>query len=185
VSRRTAHHQARRGQSAALQTGFHLLQGGFCATLDADGQNDPADLPKLLEKLEGAELVTGVRAKRRDSGGKKIASRIGNGARNWLLHETIRDSACGFKVCRSAGLKALPWFDGAHRVTPALFALNGGRIVEVEINHRPRQRGVSHYGNARRAITGLKLIRTVRRLQREARRKAAVNSPQRHKDTKT
>jgi dolichol-phosphate mannosyltransferase len=167
------HHEMNRGQSAALKTGFEKVRGEFCLTLDGDGQNDPADIPKLLALIDGADVVTGIRAKRRDNFGKRIASRIGNGARNWLLSERIRDSACGFKVFRASLLKELPWFDGAHRLMPALFALQRARIVEIEVNHRPRGGGASHYGNLSRGIAGLKLIRKVRKLQRESRRKSA------------
>ncbi len=166
------HHDTNRGQSAALKTGFEAVRGEFCLTLDGDGQNDPADIPKLLEKIDDADVVTGIRAKRRDNWGKRMASRIGNGARNWLLHETIRDSACGFKVFRASLLKQLPWFDGAHRLMPALFALQGARIIEIPVNHRPRGGGASHYGNLSRGIAGLKLIRMVRKLQRNAKRTA-------------
>jgi dolichol-phosphate mannosyltransferase len=170
-SRIAIHHETNQGQSAALKTGFGRVRGEFCLTLDGDGQNDPADIPKLLERIEDADVVTGIRAKRRDNWGKRMASRIGNGARNWLLNETIRDSACGFKVFRAALLGELPWFDGAHRLMPALFALQDARIVEIPVNHRPRGGGASHYGNLSRGIAGLKLIRKVRKLQREARQR--------------
>ncbi len=150
-------HAWRWGQSAALCTGFEVARGELVATMDADGQADPADLPRLLERLaeRGADAVCGVRARRADPGVKRVASRIGNGVRRRLTGDVTLDAGCTYRVVRRDALRELPVFDGLHRWLPALLRLQGLRVVELPVAHRPRPAGVSKYGVRDRALRGL------------------------------
>jgi len=116
------------GQSAALYAGFQAADGDVIVTMDADLQNDPADLPKMLRYYGEYDMVTGWRHQRQDSLSKKIASRIGNGFRNWLTNETIHDTGCSLKVMRAEMLKRIKMFHGLHRFLPTLMRLEGARI---------------------------------------------------------
>jgi len=147
------------------------------ATLDADGQNDPADLPALLAKLEGHDLVCGIRVNRRDVWSKRVASRIGNGVRNALLGEKILDTGCSLKAMRVDFIRRLPWFDGAHRFIPALFSLFGARTAQAPVNHRPRLRGHTHYGSLLRGVRGLRDVFRLRRFRRLLRRGLPLPRP--------
>ena len=145
-----------RGQSAAFCAGFDFARGELLVTLDADGQNDPADIPALLALYDqGADMVIGWRVKRRDSFMKRIASKIGNGVRNWLTRETVRDTGCSLKVMRADMARRLPRFKGMHRFLPTLMKLQGAKVAETQVNHRPRLKGVSKYGTWDRAVAGL------------------------------
>ena len=148
-------HRRNFGQSAAQATGFRYAQGRIFATLDADRQNDPADLPKLIEQLANADCVCGVRRKRQDNWLRKVASRIGNGFRNWLTGDRIRDSGCTLRVIKREALTEIPMFNGMHRFLPTLLRFQGRQVVELEVNHRPRVWGVSKYGIIKRAMRGL------------------------------
>jgi dolichol-phosphate mannosyltransferase len=145
---RVLRHRRNFGQSAAVATGFRHARGLFVATLDGDGQNDPADLPRLLDHLSatGADCVTGIRAVRHDSLLKRISSRVANGFRNWVTGDRISDSGCGIRVVRRACLAEVPVFNGMHRFLPTLMRAQGFRVEEMAVNHRPRVRGMSKYG---------------------------------------
>lgn len=134
------------GQSAALEAGFRAARGELVAILDADLQNDPADLPALLAALDEADCVCGVRQARRDRFSARIASRIANGVRRRVLGDAISDIGCSLRVVRRSFLERLPMFHGAHRFLPVLLAQGGARIVERPVHHRPRRYGRSKYG---------------------------------------
>jgi len=138
------------GQSAATLAGLRAAAGDVLVTLDGDGQNNPADIPRLVEKLSEADVVCGYRAKRRDSWSRRAGSRIGNGVRNRFTRDGVRDTGCSLKAFRRACLDDLPPVNGVHRFMPAYFRLHGRRIVELPVDHRPRTRGRSKYTNLRR-----------------------------------
>jgi len=148
------HHDTCRGQSAALATGFDRARGRVIATLDADLQNDPGDLPAMLARLEadGLDAVLGYRATRRDTWVKRLSSRIGNGVRRWLTQDGVRDTGCATRVVRRRALASLPRFDGMHRFIPALLHMNGFRYAEVPVAHHARRHGRSKYGIRNRAL---------------------------------
>lgn len=149
----------RSGQSAAVRAGVKLARGAWIATLDGDGQNDPADIPALLNvALKGNDalgLVGGLRLKRQDSLSKKIGTRIGNGVRQALLNDGCPDTGCGLKVFRRDLFLQFPAFAALHRFLPALTQIYGYTAAYVPVNHRPRLRGVSKYGNLQRALVGI------------------------------
>jgi len=150
------------GQSAALFAGFQAAAGEIVITLDADLQNDPADVPRLLAYFGGYDMVNGWRHNRQDTWSKKIGSRIGNGVRNWLTRETIHDTGCSLKIMRAQMLKRIKMYRGLHRFLPTLMRLEGAKVVEVKVNHRARLFGVSKYTNYRRAIEGFYDLLAVR-----------------------
>ena len=136
------------GQSAALGAAFQAAQGKIFITLDADGQNDPADIPALVARLDSCDLCCGYRAKRQDTWSKRYGSRLANAVRNRALRETIRDTGCTLKAFRAEWARRLPMqFRGLHRFLPALMALAGARIAELPVHHRPRAAGQSKYTN--------------------------------------
>ena len=148
------------GQSAAINTGVKAATGDWIATLDGDGQNDPADIPALLaralsESSVGPLLIAGHRTRRQDGRVKRLTSRVANGARARLLHDHTADTGCGLKLFRRADFLDLPRFDHMHRYLPALFLRAGGQVVSVPVNHRPRTRGTSKYGTLDRLWVGL------------------------------
>ena len=171
---RVLRHKQCCGQSAALRTGVSAALGTVVATLDGDGQNDPADLPALLEtwrKLNGAGtglLVVGFRKHRKDTGWRRLSSRIANGVRGYLLNDRTPDTGCGLKVFARDVFLALPYFDHMHRFLPALVQRAGGKVVSIEVNHRPRLRGRSKYGTWNRLWAGLVDLCGVLWLQRRA-----------------
>jgi glycosyltransferase involved in cell wall biosynthesis len=156
----------RRGQSAALFTGFRHARGGIVVTLDADLQNDPADIPKLLAELERWDAVCGVRTQRRDPLVRRVSARVANAVRNRLTHETIRDTGCSLRVCKRAWLGRLPRFDGMHRFLPTLLKTAGARVTELPVNHRPRRAGRSKYGVWNRILRAGRDLLAVRWMQR-------------------
>ena len=143
-----------KGQSAAMFAGINAATGEIIATLDGDLQNDPADIPKLLEHMEkeGLDLVCGYRAKRKDTTFKRIQSRIANGVRSRFIGDGVRDTGCSLKAMRQDCREALLPFTGMHRFIPALIKNAGYKVGEIAVNHRPRQHGVSKYGFGNRAI---------------------------------
>jgi dolichol-phosphate mannosyltransferase len=145
------------GQSAALAAGFRAARGVLLATLDGDGQNDPADIPLLLAVLERdhLDLVNGVRARRRDSWVRRVSSRLANGFRNGLTGERVSDVGCAIRVFRREPALRVPVFKGMHRFFPTLLRLQGCRIAERPVNHRPRERGQTKYGIHNRLWVGL------------------------------
>lgn len=171
---RTLRHRARAGQSAALRTGIRAAQAAWIVTLDGDGQNDPADIPALLQRRDRAAtrnmLVAGVRVHRQDSRAKRWASWVANGIRRRLLADRARDTGCGLKLFPRAAFLDLPFFDHMHRFLPALFGAAGLTLIEHPVNHRPRIRGRSHYGIVDRALVGLIDLLGVAWLQRRSAR---------------
>ena len=168
-------HRASCGQSAAVCTGVRAARGAWIATLDGDGQNDPADIPSLLARAEaedghGPVLIAGHRIRRRDSRVKRMSSQVANRARAWLLGDETPDTGCGLKVFRRSAFLELPQFDHMHRYLPALFLRAGGRVVSVPVGHRPRLRGRSNYGVWDRLWVGLFDLAGVYWLQRRWRR---------------
>jgi len=159
---------ANAGQSAALAAGFRAARGGIVVTLDSDLQNDPADIPALVAKLnaDGATAVVGYRLNRRDTAWKRLQSRIANGVRNWLNAETIRDTGCSLKAFRAEAVRALPMYQGMHRFLPTLIKLYGGTVVEVPVHHRPRRFGTTKYGMMNRVLRSFVDALAVRWMQR-------------------
>jgi dolichol-phosphate mannosyltransferase len=147
---RQIRHATSSGQSAAVRSGVRAARGGIVATLDGDGQNNPAFLPDLIATIEkGGErvgLVAGQRIGRKDTGFKKIQSRIANGVRGTILRDGTRDTGCGLKAFRREVFLAMPYFDGPHRFLPALVRREGYEIAYVDVIDRPRHSGVSNYG---------------------------------------
>ena len=158
------------GQTAAFAAGFQAARGRVIVTLDADLQNDPADVPALVAELErsGATAVVGYRTNRHDSGWKRLQSRIANGVRNRLNRETIRDTGCSLKAFRADAVRGLPLFHGMHRFLPTLIKLHGGTVVETPVQHRPRRFGRTKYGMWNRAFRSLADALAVRWMQRRA-----------------
>jgi dolichol-phosphate mannosyltransferase len=166
-------HRVGCGQSAAVITGVRAAAGTWIATLDGDGQNDPADIPALLARAQASDgmiLVAGHRTQRRDSRVKKISSRAANAIRAWLLGDATPDTGCGLKVFRREDFLALPAFDHMHRFLPALFIRAGGQVVSVPVGHRPRTRGASKYGTLDRLWVGIFDLVGVAWLQRRWKR---------------
>ncbi len=147
---RRVDHAASSGQSAAVRTGVRHARGGIVATLDGDGQNNPAFLPNLISAIADGGgrvgLAAAQRVGRKDTGFKKFQSRVANGVRNAILRDGTRDTGCGLKALRRDVFLALPYFDGLHRFLPALVRREGFEIVYVDVIDRPRHSGVSNYG---------------------------------------
>jgi glycosyltransferase involved in cell wall biosynthesis len=151
-------HGRRAGKSAALKTGFDAARGTWIATLDGDGQNDPADLARLWSQIATGPadvIYAGVRRKRNDGIVKKVTSRCANAIRRRALRDHARDTGCGFKVMPAALAKALPYFDNMHRFFPALARRHGYGVRETMVNDRPRVHGTSKYGFFDRAAVAL------------------------------
>jgi dolichol-phosphate mannosyltransferase len=147
---RQLRHAASAGQSAAVRSGVRAAHGAIVATLDGDGQNNPAFLPELIAAVEnGGErvgLAAGQRVGRKDTGFKKFQSRTANAIRNAILHDGTRDTGCGLKAFRREVFLMMPYFDGLHRFLPALMRREGYEIAYVDVVDRPRRSGVSNYG---------------------------------------
>jgi len=151
-----------RGLSTALLAGMKEARGDILITLDSDLQNDPADIPKLLKCLDQYDMATGWRQKRDDPWLKRIASKIGNGVRNRLSGETIHDSACTLRVFKKECIRTVPIFNGMHRFLSTLVKMEGYRIVEVPVSHRPRRFGKSKYNIRNRMIRSFTDLLAVR-----------------------
>jgi dolichol-phosphate mannosyltransferase len=159
---RLLRHSRRSGQSAAVHTGVERAHGEWIATLDGDGQNDPADFPAMLDALETARargqnvrLVMGNRVTRRDTWLRRLSSRVANGVRGALLGDGTPDTGCGIKLMHRATFLELPYFDHMHRFLPALYQRQGVGVMSVPVNHRPRMRGTSKYGLHNRLWVGI------------------------------
>jgi dolichol-phosphate mannosyltransferase len=157
---RLIRHAVRSGQSAAVATGVRAARAPWIATLDGDGQNDPADIPKLLDRASDANssrlrLVMGNRTTRRDTWLRRMSSRVANGVRGRLLRDGTPDTGCGIKVFDRAVFLDMPRFDHMHRFMPALFQREGYEVVSVPVNHRERTRGKSKYGLHNRLWVGI------------------------------
>lgn len=148
-------HSFRSGQSAAVCSGVRAARAPWIATLDGDGQNDPADIPALYAERHTAELVMGNRTMRRDTWLRHAQSRVANGVRGALLGDGTPDTGCGIKVMQREAFMDLPRFDHMHRFLPALFLRAGCRVKSVPVRHRPRERGVSKYGLFDRLWVGI------------------------------
>ncbi|GHB09782.1 glycosyltransferase family 2 protein [Modicisalibacter luteus] len=175
---RPLHHARSVGQSTSIWQAAHQARGTWLATLDGDGQNDPADLPRLLDKArhEDVAMVAGHRVSRRDDWLKRVSSRVANRIRSALLKDDTPDTGCGLKVIRRDAFVTLPYFDHMHRFLPALIQSQGGRCVSVPVNHRPRQAGRSHYGLNNRLWAGLIDMVGVMWLRRRSRLPATLSA---------
>lgn len=143
------------GQSAALDAGFRHARGEIVVTLDADLQNDPADIPRLLERMDGFDVVSGVRARRQDDWVRRVSSKIANGIRNRVTHESVTDVGCTLRAMRAEHVRRIPVFNGMHRFLPTLLRMEGARVTEVPVNHRPRLHGQPKYNIRNRAFRAL------------------------------
>jgi len=168
---------ANAGLSAALDAGFTRARGRIVITLDSDLQNDPRDIPRMLEALEGYDAVTGWRQRRDDPWLKRISSRIANGVRNAVTRESVHDSACTLRVLRHGCLSCLPRFRGFHRFVPTLLRMAGCRVLELPVGHRARRFGVSHYGIRNRAFVAFEDLLAVRWMQDRRLRYDATEEP--------
>jgi dolichol-phosphate mannosyltransferase len=158
---RILRHERSLGQSTSLYHAALAAKGQWLATLDGDGQNDPADIPGMLalvrgeQGLAGIQLVAGHRVNRRDNASKRWASRFANGLRSRMLKDQTPDTGCGLKLIERAAFLRLPYFDHMHRFIPALIQRHNGRMITHPVNHRHRTSGVSKYGNLDRALVGI------------------------------
>jgi dolichol-phosphate mannosyltransferase len=163
---RVLQHLQNAGQSRAIRSGVRAAQGEIIVTLDGDGQNNPADIPKLLDLMSRGGndlgLVSGVRAERRDKFSRRLASRLANAIRQALLHDGAADTGCGLKAFRRDAFLALPYFDNIHRYLIALMIREGYRVQFVVVGHRPRLRGASKYTNFSRMLVGIRDLFGVR-----------------------
>jgi len=158
---RVLSHSFRSGQSAAVASGVRAARAPWVATLDGDGQNDPADIPKLIAARDapegrGVQLFMGNRkASRKDTAFRKLQSNVANGVRSSLLGDGTPDTGCGIKLFSRDVFMDLPRFDHMHRFLPALFQRHGARVISVPVSHRPRMRGTSKYGMLNRLWVGI------------------------------
>lgn len=150
------------GQSSAFQAGFAAARGEFVITLDGDRQNDPRDIPKLLQLIDDCDLVCGIRSKRKDSWNKRIISRAANRIRGWICEDGVQDTGCSLKIYRKQCLNKIKMFNGMHRFLPALFKIEGFRIKEMPVNHRERTKGVSNYNLFNRSFNTIADLFAVR-----------------------
>lgn len=157
------------GQSGAFEAGIRAARGKFIVLIDADMQNDPADIGKLIAALEGPErpaCAAGRRAKRQDNFVRRLSSRIANGVRIWLTKDPIRDTGCSLKAFDAKYAKRIKMFKGMHRFLTTLVRMQGGAVVEIDVNHRPRPKGTPKYGQGLgRTFTALRDAFSVRWMQ--------------------
>lgn len=152
---RSFRHTENRGQSRALQTGFHAATGNILCTMDGDGQNNPRDFVRFLAVLADWDLVCGYRAKRQDPWIRRVSSKLARIARKRALRWDFADTGCALRVFRREVLQEIWLFNGFHRFLPVLVAATGKRCLEMECDHRPRQCGISKYGVGNRLFRGL------------------------------
>jgi len=173
---RVIKHIAQSGQSTAIRSGVKAARGEWIATLDGDGQNDPADIPKLLAMREESppaiKLFAGWRVDRKDTASKRFGSRFANGLRRRLLRDDTPDTGCGIKLFERAAFLDLPYFDHMHRYLPALMQRAGWQVKSVPVHHRPRSAGISKYNNLGRALVGIADLRGVAWLIKRSKRTA-------------
>ena len=178
---RIVRHLANGGQSTATRNGVKAARGAWIATLDGDGQNDPADIPKLLAERDRAasdvKLFAGWRVERKDSGSKRWASKWANAIRSRMLRDATPDTGCGIKLFEREAFLDLPYFDHMHRYLPALMQRAGWKTVSVPVNHRHRGSGVTKYNNLNRARVGVADLRGVAWLNRRNRVVATEELP--------
>lgn len=154
------------GQTAAMAAGFRAARAPIVVTMDADGQNDPADIPALLDALVACDVVCGVRQRRADTLLRRVSSRLANAVRNRLAGDRWRDVGCSLKAYRREFLQRLPLFEGMHRFLPTLLSLAGARVTELPVRHRPRRRGRSKYNVRNRMFVALRDLFAVRWMRR-------------------
>lgn len=154
------------GQTAALDAGFRFARGAVLVTLDADLQNDPADIPRLLALMDRYDVVSGVRTPRRDSWLRRASSRVANRVRDWVTHDGVTDIGCTLRACRADALRRVPMFVGMHRFLPTLLRMAGARTTEIPVNHRPRLHGRPKYTLSNRLWRALADLAAVRWMQR-------------------
>ena len=162
---RVLRHGRNLGQSRGIRSGVQAAKGAIIVTLDGDGQNDPADIPQLLAALRADAslgMVSGVRVKRQDSASRRLASRLGNRFRNWMLKDGATDTGCGLKAFRREAYLALPYFDHQHRFLIALMRREGVGVGFVPVGHRPRLTGKSKYTNIGRLLVSVSDLLGVR-----------------------
>lgn len=156
---RVVRHRHCCGQSTSLMSGVDAARGALVATLDGDGQNDPADLPRMLELLRTSAapqtMIVGHRTRRRDSAWRRLCSRVANMVRASLLRDATPDSGCGIKLFQRESFQKFPRFDHMHRFLPALQRRAGGEVLSMPVHHRPRGSGRSHYGTLGRLLAGI------------------------------
>jgi len=155
-----------RGLSTALVAGMREARGEIIVTLDSDLQNDPADIPRLLEYLDRYDMATGWRQKREDKWLKKISSKIGNLVRNWVSGENIQDSACTLRAFKKECIQEIPVFNGMHRFLSTLVKMRGFGIIEVPVAHHPRRFGKSKYNIRNRMVRSFIDLLAVRWMKR-------------------
>jgi dolichol-phosphate mannosyltransferase len=170
-SLRILRHDGNYGQSRAVRTGVRAAKADIVVTLDGDGQNDPADIAKLVTLLRADNtgqlgLVGGARVKRQDPSNRRFASSAANAFRRRMLKDGALDSGCGLRAFRRDAFLELPYFDHMHRFLIALMRREGYEVREVPVNHRPRTHGRSKYTNLQRALAGVADMRGVRWLQK-------------------
>lgn len=153
------------GQSAALAAGFCAAKGRYVITLDSDLQNNPVDILEMVPYLAEYDMVTGWRKNRHDTRWKRFSSWFANSIRNWLSRESIHDTGCSLKIMKTEYLKNIRMYKGMHRFLPTLMKMEGARVKEVPVSHRPRTMGVSKYGIWDRAFSGLRDLLAVRWMQ--------------------
>jgi dolichol-phosphate mannosyltransferase len=174
---RVLRHSRNLGQSRGIRSGVAAARGAIIVTLDGDGQNDPADIPKLLAMLRADPalgMVSGVRVKRKDTTSRRIASRLGNRFRNMMLGDGASDTGCGLKAFRRDAFLELPYFDHIHRFLIALVQREGWKVAYAPVNHRPRLTGTSKYTNLGRMLVSVFDLLGVRWLQRRHRGRADI-----------
>lgn len=154
------------GQSAAFDSGFKEAQGSLIVTIDADLQNDPADIPRLLSYIPQYDVVCGWRAGRKDSLTKRISSKIANKTRNIFTKDGIHDTGCSLKVYKKAWLDKIRLYNGMHRFLPLLLRMEGAEIFEVKVNHNPRRHGKSKYNIRNRLFRSIYDLLAVRWMQK-------------------
>jgi glycosyltransferase involved in cell wall biosynthesis len=153
------------GQTTALVAGLRAARGSVIATMDGDLQNDPADIPNMLAVLEDCDMVCGIRQKRMDTWTRRISSRIANTVRNKLTHDDIIDVGCSLRVFKRECFTSIKLYEGMHRFFPTLVKMEGFKIRQVPVNHRPRARGQTKYGVRNRLFVGIKDLLAVRWMQ--------------------
>jgi len=166
------------GQSSAFDAGFKSARGELIITMDGDRQNDPADIPNLLNAAADADLVCSRRVNRRDPWTKKITSKIANAVRSRVCHDSVQDTGCSLKVYRKSALQKIKMYHGMHRFLPALFLIEGFRIKEVPVNHRERTKGKTKYNFFNRSFNTISDMLAVRWMhQRQLRYQIDEESP--------
>ncbi len=172
------------GQSAAFEAGFDAARGQVIATIDADLQNDPEEIARLLPMLDGYDMVTGWRKQRADTPFRRWQSRQANRIRNWITGETVNDSASSLKLYKASAIKGLKLFRGAHRYFPTLVKMRGFSVREEPVKHSPRHAGTAKYGFGNRAFVGIADVLGVRWLKKRFLRYQVDELTRRHGPTK-